>query len=366
MKKLVLLIVFAICITNYGIAQSLIPIIKANSEKVRIVVNGSVSDESMPLSDERSDTLKVPINVSPLYFALYTDIDSINVQISVGSRFTFAIQKQGMKPLVIIIQNGLETENITFDTTSTNKNLRFAYEDGSANPYLQKLKSEYPIDSIAPTCKNDLEKVQKLSSWVHGLWQHDGYNTPKQNDALHILEEVKKGERFRCVEYGIVTTACLNAIGLPSRTLSLKTKEAETTPRGAGHVVMEVFLKDLNKWVMVDPQFDAVACLNNIPLNAVELQKAITENKDMKILTNDKELQDSQYKAWIYPYLYYFSYKFDNRENIPKNERITINGKSDIMLVPMGAKEPTIFQGKFPIDYCIYTNSLADFYHTPY
>lgn len=354
------------CIISYSYAQSdKTPILKANSDMVRIIVNSSISDETMPFSAERSDTIRVPINVPSLDFALYTDIDSIKSNIPVNSSFAFNIRKTGMKPLVIIIRNGIETDEITFDTTNRDNNLRFAYENGSENPYLQRLKTEYPIDNIAHTSKNDLEKVQKITSWIHGLWEHDGNNTPKQSDALYILEEVKKGQRFRCVEYGIVATACLNSIGLPSRTLALKTKGVETTPSGAGHVVMEVFLKDLNKWVMVDPQWDVIPCLNNVPLNAVELQDAITKKKDIEILTNDKELSVEQYEGWIYPYLYYFSYKFDNREGVPKDERIRINGKSDIMLVPLGAKEPSVFQGSYPIDYCLYTHSISDFYGKP-
>ena len=72
------------------------------------------------------------------------------------------------------------------------------------------------------------------------------------------------------------------------------------------------------------------------------------EKKDIQILSDDKELNPDQYIAWIYPYLYYFSHKFDNRENIPKEDKIKINGKSDIMLVPIGAKNPTIFPGIRP------------------
>lgn len=367
MKRIALFICFMIMASYCLYAQSnSSATIKAKSETVKIIVNGLISNESMPFSDQRSDTIKVPININPLDFSLYTDTDSIKVRIPENSNFTLNIEKAGMKPLVIIIQNGIETNEITFDTIEKNSDLKFIYESGMNNPYLERLKKEYPIDSIAAKGKTDLEKVRSISSWVHKLWKHDGYNAPEKNDALYILEEVKKGQQFRCVEYGIVTTACLNAIGLPSRTLALKTKDVETTPSGAGHVVMEVFLNDFNKWVMVDPQWDAIFCLNDIPLNAVELQKAITEKKDIQILSDDKELNPNQYIAWIYPYLYYFSHKFDNRENIPKEDKIKINGKSDIMLVPIGAKNPTIFQRKFPIDYCIYTHSVLDFYSKPY
>ena len=57
-------------------------------------------------------------------------------------------------------------------------------------------------------------------------------------------------------------------------------------------------------------------------------------------------------------------FSFDNREgaDIKKNK---INGKKSLMLVPIGATNPTIFQIKNKIDYCIYTNSLNDFYESP-
>lgn len=367
MKRITLFICLAIITANTLYAQcNDIQTLKANSETVKLIVNGAISEESIPFSEIKSDTIRIPINLNPLNFAFYTDTDSIKAKIPVDTKLTFKVLKSGKKPLILVIHNGIDANEIAFDTINKNNNLQFVYETGINNPYLQKLKSDYPIDSIASDGKTDLEKVRNISSWVHGLWKHDGYNTPKQNDALYILDEVKKGQRFRCVEYGIVTTACLNAIGLPSRTLSLKTKEVETTPSGAGHVVMEVFLKDINKWVMVDPQWDAIVCLNNVPLNAVELQDAITKRKNIQILTSEEELDESQYQAWIYPYLYYFSYKFDNRENTTKDNRIAINSKSDIMLVPTEAKVPTIFQINSPIDYCIYTHSLLDFYNSPY
>lgn len=59
-------------------------------------------------------------------------------------------------------------------------------------------------------------------NWVHHQWRHDGGNEPIKNDAISILEEARTGKNFRCVEYGTVVTACLNAVGLNSRVLGLK------------------------------------------------------------------------------------------------------------------------------------------------
>jgi len=101
---------------------------------------------------------------------------------------------------------------------------------------------------------------------LHNQWQHNGNNEPHKNDVTSILEEVKEGKNFRCVEYGIVVAACLNSIGLKARQLNLKTKDVETTEYGAGHVVTEVFLNDLKKWMFIDGQFDAMPLLDGIPL----------------------------------------------------------------------------------------------------
>ncbi|MDR1054268.1 MAG: hypothetical protein LBL90_00170 [Prevotellaceae bacterium] len=85
------------------------------------------------------------------------------------------------------------------------------------------------------------------------------------------------------MEYGIVTTACLNSIGIKSRIFALKTKDSEIRPYGAGHVLLEVFLNDLDKWIMVDPQWDIIVYIDGMTLNTVELQDAVTNRKDIKL-----------------------------------------------------------------------------------
>lgn len=192
--------------------------------------------------------------------------------------------------------------------------MKFWYEQNNNNEYLNLLRSKYPIDSLIKDTKTDTEKTLKILHWVHNQWQHNGNNEPRKRDAISILEEVKEGKNFRCVEYSIVATACLNAVGLKARTLGLQTKDVETRQYGAGHVVVEVFLNDLKKWVLIDGQWDAMPVLNGIPLNAVEFQKAIAKNfKELEIKTSS-DLSKNHYIDWIYPYLYYFVIPFDNRE----------------------------------------------------
>ncbi|MBM3456505.1 MAG: transglutaminase domain-containing protein [Bacteroidetes bacterium] len=343
-----------------------LPLIKAKSTQADYRLGNDWEKGSWTISPQiEFDSLLLTCHSDSETFAFYTDLDSISFKllpeqihkfyVSVNDTTYALTVVKGIKPNFKILQ---------FDATSKNNNLTFWYEPNNNNEYLNLLRSKYPIDSLIKDTKTDTEKTQKILHWVHNQWQHNGNNEPRKSDAISILEEVKEGKNFRCVEYGIVATACLNAVGLKARTLGLKTKDVETRQYGAGHVLVEVFLNDLKKWVLIDGQWDAMPVLNDIPLNAVEFQKAIAENFNELEIRTSSDLSKNQYIDWIYPYLYYFDVSFDNREGINADTK-KINRKSRLMLVPVGAINPTIFQITYKIDDCLYTNSLNDFYAPP-
>jgi len=70
------------------------------------------------------------------------------------------------------------------------------------------------------------------------------------------------------------------------------------------------------------------------------------------------------YINWVAKYLFYFDVLFDQRIGNEPNYK-DINGMTKITLVPVGEKEPKIFQRHSKIDYSFYTNSLNDFYRRP-
>lgn len=342
------------------------PLLKAHSEIADYRVGNDWVKGSWIISPQiEFDSLLISCHSDSESFTFYTDRDSITFELIPGQVHKFYVSLndtafaltviKGVKPNYSVLQ---------FDTTSRNAKLEFWYEQNNNNEYLDLLRSKYPIDSLVKDAKTDTEKTLKVLHWVHNQWKHNGNNEPQKNDAISILEEVKSGKNFRCVEYGIVATACLNAVGLKARTLSLKTKDVETTQYGAGHVLLEVYLNDLEKWVLIDGQWDVMPVLNNVPLNAVEFQMAITENYKELELRTSSDLSKRHYIDWIYPYLYYFDISFDNREGTGV-EANKINGKSRLMLVPVGAAIPSIFQITNKIDDCLYSNSINDFYAHP-
>lgn len=254
---------------------------------------------------------------------------------------------------------------IAFDNTARNEAYRFYYPSVEQDTVLQRLVSEYKIGQLVEGSKDEQEKVLRVLNWVRNQWEHNGWNDAKTRNPVVILERVKKGEKFRCVEYGIVLNSCLNAVGLPARQLGLMTRDVEKTKMAAGHVLAEVWLNDRQKWAMVDAQFDAMPMLEGIPLNAVELQRAIVEKKPFKFvhLAGDFNQEDTKrYLSFIPHYLYYFNITFDSRR---VQDRYVVNQHPNLILVPKGAKAPTVFQRKNPINYAEYSHNLADFYVKP-
>ena len=221
--------------------------------------------------------------------------------------------------------------------------------------YYQQLKSLYKLDQLTINATNELEKIAIIMNWVHNLWEHHSDNIPAKKDAYSILNEVfYNHQNFRCVEYATVLTACLWAINIACRKLNLKTQDVETRQYAAGHVVCEAYLPSLKKWVMLDPQANIIIMLHKKPLNAIELQKAIAQNKKISLYSIKTDVTLEQYIHFITPYLFYFDTELEI--NDPYH-----NGKK-LMLVPLKAKKPTVFQKQIVLDNFIYTHNLKYFY----
>jgi hypothetical protein len=140
------------------------------------------------------------------------------------------------------------------------------------------------------------------------------------------------------------------------------TKDIDDVNSGGGHAVNEVFIPDLNKWIFIDPQYDIMVTENGLPLNAVEVQKAIANNDSIEIINPNQVIGKEEYIEWIGPYLYYF-YTSLNKGKVSVWDRI-VGNKRQLTLVPEGKDEPKYFQRIFRLNTMYFTNSTKDFYQT--
>ena len=244
---------FVLCFLSIiSIGQSThngIPIIKASYAKADYRIGNDWVKNSWNISPHiESDSLVIPCHSMSEDFVFYTDQDSISFKLTSETVHQFYVLLNDTSYAHTIVKAVRPNyKALRFDTHSKNNTFNFRYEQNNTNAYLDLLRSKYPIDSLVSDAKNDTEKALRIVHWVHSQWQHNGSNKPQNGDAVSILAEAKDGKNFRCVEYGIVATACLNAAGLKARIVGLTTKDVETRQYGAGHVLLEVYLNDLQK-----------------------------------------------------------------------------------------------------------------------
>ncbi len=214
---------------------------------------------------------------------------------------------------------------------------------------------------------NELVKARAVIGYAHSLFTHNGDNTPSSSDPLTIVKEAQAGKSFRCVEYSLLATALLWAHDIPARIVGLKTSDVETREYGAGHVVIEFWDSELNKWIMSDVQAGIIPTYDNKPLSAVELGQNMQKPAPLSYLPvqgsrfgTDSSFADMPaYEQWVKEYLYFF----DTPVHITFAD-VDRRGEQIAMLVPLGVASPKMFQNMFEMN-AIYTHSVADFYAEP-
>ncbi len=273
----------------------------------------------------------------------------------------------GLTALVLLVAFGfsLGTEPLRWEDAAST----------SPEPWLQvhhpgeeapiRMREEYALAQIVSGRPSQLEAVLALAGWVNGLWSHSGSNTPSDSHPFTILEEARAGARFRCVEYTTIMVAAAQSLDIPARSVGLKTKRAAGARSGAGHIVAEVWLSDLEKWVMVDPQQAYIPTLDGLPISAVELQQALVEQPwSVAILSLSGPVSRAaafRYLTWVAPYLYHFDTAGDQR--VFENPEDRFGGTR--MLLPFGGEELRVFQRRFPLQGYTYTSQLELFYAPP-
>jgi transglutaminase superfamily protein len=148
------------------------------------------------------------------------------------------------------------------------------------------------------------ETARQTLDWVSHRWKHANAHM-ETDDAAECLRRVDQGMRFACVEYSLVLSQVLNALGIPARRLAVR-QDAYHVGLGRGHVVSEAWIDDLRRWVLLDGQNGLYWTDDDgAPLNAGELQRRLagagrsgTSGRPRFVTTRD-DLSDSDADVWF-------------------------------------------------------------------
>jgi transglutaminase-like putative cysteine protease len=128
--------------------------------------------------------------------------------------------------------------------------------------------------------------ARALLDWVTHRWPHSNDHVLRA-DALDVLARVEQGGRFACVEYSIVLSQALNAVGIPARRVTLLAADWHTG-LGRGHVVSEAWIDELGRWVLLDGQNGSLWLdEDDRPLGVLELQERFRHDRPARLVGAD-------------------------------------------------------------------------------
>ena len=163
---------------------------------------------------------------------------------------------------------------------------RFARER-SPHPTLELLRERYELEAVAGE-GGDFERAVRLCDWVKSRWPHVLPLANPPYDGLVILDRAARGETFICMHYSVTLVHCCLALGLQARVVNLHRgiaesyrigEESAADPPVDEHVTVEVWCRELDRWVMIDPDFDCHYERGGEPLSAWQIHRAFLDGE---------------------------------------------------------------------------------------
>lgn len=241
---------------NVDVVDRSLPLIKANSIHVDIKDDNNLRTHAWRVLPEAN--LDV-YRTSAKKVTFYTDIDSISFEIKPNEQYDFVILLNGedsahtrilWEPSKLEILRQAEAYNF-----SDNRFIpTFTYQSEDS-PELKKIRNDLRLDSIAGN-GNELSQIFNLLHWTHTIVKHDGRsNSPALKNAIDLINTCKVENRgINCRMMAIILNECYLSMGIKSRCITCLPKDRTDSDC---HVINMVYSQELNKWIWIDPTFDA-------------------------------------------------------------------------------------------------------------
>ena len=161
--------------------------------------------------------------------------------------------------------------------------IKFKYMSPN-NPDLVHLREHFKLDSVAGA-GDEISKIKNLLHWVHNIVQHDGSsNNPEVKNTIAMVELCQKENRgVNCRMMAQMLTEVYLAMGFKARFVTCLPHDLVSDC----HVITTVYSCTLNKWLWVDPTFEAyVMDENGVMLSIAEVRERLRTDKPLQINDN--------------------------------------------------------------------------------
>ena len=242
-----------------------------------------------------------------------------------------------------------------YKSSDTSKLPRFTYENYTSS-YLVRVREFFNLDSIAGQ-GDEISKILNLMTWIHDNIPHYGTSFPNVNgfNSINLYNYHKTtGQGINCRHLAIALNEMYLAMGFKSQYVTCLPKDKKDNDC---HVINSVYSDSLQKWLWIDPSFNAyVKDENDNMLSIEEVRERLIDGRTL-VLNDDANYnnQNKQTKEWyldnyMAKNLYWFqrpAYSCFNPEGQNRRNRTYIS------LTPTGYKS-TANRARF-----IYTLTLS-------
>lgn len=146
---------------------------------------------------------------------------------------------------------------------------------------LVRVREYFKLDSIAGA-GDELSKIRNILRWVHDNIPHDGSSAwPEERNAIAMYELCKReGRGINCRMLAMALNECYLSMGLKSRYVTCLPR----TMVSDCHVINAVYSNQLDKWLWVDPTFNAYLLDENGTMMSIdEVRECIRQGRKCRL-----------------------------------------------------------------------------------
>jgi len=161
--------------------------------------------------------------------------------------------------------------------------MKFSYMSPN-HPDLVRLREKFNLDSVAGA-GNEISKIKNLLHWVHNIVPHDGSSfNPEVMNTIAMVELCQKEKRgVNCRMLAQMLTEVYLAMGFKARFVTCMPRDHVSDC----HVITTVYSNTLNKWLWVDPTFEAyVMDENGVMLSIAEVRERLRNDQPLQLNEN--------------------------------------------------------------------------------
>ena len=215
----------------------------------------------------------------------------------------------------------------------------FRYESKDSK-CLSVVREYFKLDSVAGQ-GDELSKIINLLHFAHDNMRHDGGNRAfAEMDAIDLYNYCKTtGKGINCRQLAISLCEMYLSMGIPARYVTCMPADPLDYEC---HVINTVWSEQLQKWLWIDPTFDAwVTDENGTMLSIAEVRERLIKDQPLVLCEtanwNHESQQTKEYYLGYYmaKNLYYFVCKKYSRFN-PESDYRPNPAEEDIRLIPVG------------------------------